>query len=293
MCRAPSEAQPTRSHGLHWNRRDAERIDRAASPAGGMCCGGPLLLTGGGPLPRQSITPEMSPEPRTTWRAGLVDALAFLPSVSILGVVFGASVGLVGVSGPGAVLMSALVFSGAGQFAALPLWPQGGAVIVLSVFVLSLRFCLITASMAPMLVGASRLRRAILAYCVTDENYALAVTRGGGRLVPAYLVGSWIPLYFGWLIGTVIGVLVGAQVPAGWVGPLKSVFPLLFLVLTVLLCTSVRLAVVAVLGGVFSIVGAALLPPAWNVIGAGLAASLIGVLLDRVPSLSRPSASPS
>lgn len=235
----------------------------------------------------------MIPEPRTTWRDGFVDAVAFLPSTTILGVIFGASVGSVGLSGPGAILMSALVFSGAGQFAALPLWPQGGAVIVLSVFVLSLRFSLITASMAPMLVGASRLRRAILAYCVTDENYALAVTRGGGHLAPAYLVGSWIPLYLGWLIGTAIGVLVGAQVPAGWLGPLKAVFPLVFLVLTVLLCTAVRLAIVAVLGGVLSIVSAAVLPPAWSVIGAGLTASLIGLLLDRVPVLSRPSDRPS
>ena len=148
-----------------------------------------------------------------------------------------------------------MVFSGAGQFAALPLWHQGGGVVVLSALALSLRFTLITASMAPMLVDLPRWMRAAVAYCVTDENYALAVTRRRGVLEPGFLVGSWIPLYGAWLIGTLAGVLLGAQVPAEGVGPLKAVFPLVFLVLTVLLCTSIPLAVVAVLGALLSVVG--------------------------------------
>src|SRR3954447_19178921 len=113
---------------------------------------------------------------------GVVDALAFFPSTLILGAIFGASTGSAGVSAPAAVLMSAVVWSGAGQFAALPLWSQGGGVIVLSTLALSLRFILITASMTPMLTDYPRWVRAALAFCVTDENYALAVTRGKGVL---------------------------------------------------------------------------------------------------------------
>jgi predicted branched-subunit amino acid permease len=213
--------------------------------------------------------------------AGLVDALAFLPSTTILGAIFGASAGPVGISAPGAVLMSALAFSGAGQFAALPLWPEGGGVVILSTLALSLRFSLITASMAPLLLSAPRWLRTILAYCVTDENYALAITRQRGRLEPAYLVGSWIPLYFGWLVGTLVGVLLGAQVPADWIGPLKQVFPIVFLVLTVLLCTSIPLALVAILGGGLSVIGTLYLPAGWNVVCAGLVASVLGVALER------------
>jgi predicted branched-subunit amino acid permease len=141
---------------------------------------------------------------------------------------------------------------------------------------------LITASMAPMLVNAPRWLRAALAFCVTDENYALAVTRQTGVLQPGYLVGSWIPLYAGWVIGTIVGVLLGAGVPPEWVGPLKAVFPLVFLVLTVLLCTSVPLALVAVLGGLLSVVFAAHLPSGWNIVAAGLAASIAGVPLERL-----------
>ena len=177
--------------------------------------------------------------------------------------------------------MSAVVWSGAGQFAALPLWHEGGGVVILSALALSLRFTLVTASMAPLLTGVPRWLRAAIAYCITDENYALAVTQQKGRLEPGYVIGSWIPLYGAWVIGTLTGVLVGAQVPTEWIGPLKAVFPLVFLVLTVLLCTSIPLAVVAVLGGVISIIGASFLPGGWNIVTASLLASLAGLPLER------------
>src|SRR5215472_19092973 len=149
--------------------------------------------------------------------AGLVDALTFVPSTLILGVIFGASSGSAGIGGATAVLMSAVVWSGAGQFAALPLWREGGPVIVLSTLALSLRFMLITASIAPLLASRPRILRAALAYCLTDENYALAVARQKGVLQPGYLFGSWIPLYVSWVLGTLLGVVIGGQVPDQWV----------------------------------------------------------------------------
>jgi predicted branched-subunit amino acid permease len=54
--------------------------------------------------------------------AGFLDALTFFPSTLILG----ASTGSAGISAPAAVVMSVVVWSGAGQFAALPLWSEGG-----------------------------------------------------------------------------------------------------------------------------------------------------------------------
>jgi predicted branched-subunit amino acid permease len=214
-------------------------------------------------------------------RAGLVAALPFAPSIVALAAIFGASAGAVGMSPLVAVAMSLVVWSGAGQFAALPLWPTGGPIVVLSTLVLSLRFLLITASLAPALGAVPRRRRAALAYTVTDENYALAVGRGSA-LEPVFLVGSWIPLYAAWAIGTVLGVALGARLPDGWLGPLQAVFPLVFIVLVALLCTSPSLALVAVLGGLLSVAGALALPPGWNVVAAGLLASLAGPPLARL-----------
>jgi predicted branched-subunit amino acid permease len=205
-----------------------------------------------------------------------------LPGVAVLGVIWGASAGPAGIGPLAAVVMSAIVWSGAGQFAALPLWREGIWIVALSVLLLSLRFSLMAASMAPRLAEARvpPLLRALLAYAVTDENYALAMTRRRDRLDPWYLLGAWAPLYLGWFIGTLVGVLIGAQVPSDWREPLEAIFPIVFLTLTVLVCTSPALTIVALLGGALSTLGSLFLPAGWNIILAGVLASALGPTLD-------------
>ncbi len=213
--------------------------------------------------------------------AGLVDTLPFVASTGLLGMIFGAGAQAAGIGQATAVLMSVVVFSGSGQFAALPLWSQGAGIIVLSTFVLSLRFALMTASMAPRLANAPPWLRAAVAYGVTDENYALAVSRRGGEMEPDYLAGSWAVLYLSWVLGTAAGVFFGAQVPAQLVASLNAVFPIVFVTLVVLCCTSVPTAVVAALGALLGALGALYLPAGWGVVIAGLLASLAGPLLER------------
>ena len=220
---------------------------------------------------------------------GLVDAVPFVPGTAVLAAVFGASAGPAGIEPLTAVAMSAVVWSGAGQFAALPLWTSGAspAVLGLSTLALSLRFALVTASLAPELGRLPLPVRAVLAFGVTDENYALAVSRRGGRLEPGYLAGSALVLYAAWVGGTILGVLLGAAVPAAWAGPLGTVFPLVFLVLAVLVCTSVPAAAVAVLGAVLGVLGVLYLPAGWHVLAAGLLASLAGPLVERLLDRAR------
>ena len=217
-----------------------------------------------------------------TFRVGLVDALAFVPSTALLGVIFGAGAQAAGIGQVAAVAMSAFVWSGSGQFAALPLWGEGGLVVILSCLVLSLRFSLMTAAMAPHLAGRSPVLSALLGFVVTDENFALSFSRRGGRVEPAYVAGSGVALYVPWVIGTLVGVLFGAQVPAWLSAPLNAVFPLVFLILVVLTCATRAAAGVAVLGGLLGLIGYLLLPGGWHVIAAGLLASLAGPLLERL-----------
>jgi len=181
-----------------------------------------------------------------------------------------------------AVVMSALVWSGAGQFAALPLWREGIGLVAVSVLLLSMRFSLMTTSMAPLLAEERmpRLGRALIAFTITDETYALTMTRRRGRIDWLYQIGAWLPLYLSWVLGTAVGVLMGAQIPAAWRAPLEAIFPIVFVTLTVLVCTSPALAIVAVLGGALSILFALVLPIGWNVLLAGVLASLVGPSLE-------------
>jgi predicted branched-subunit amino acid permease len=236
------------------------------------------------------------------WRvieAGLVGGLPFLPGVLVLGAIWGASALAVGIGHVTAVVMSAIVWSGAGQFAALPLWREGVGIVAASVLMLSLRFSLMAASMAPHL-SAQRVPlpiRGLLAFAITDENYALGMTRraaitdenialgstrSSGHLDVWYLLGAWVPLYVGWLVGTVLGVLFGSQVPTQWQAPLSAIFPIVFLTLTVLVCTRPSMAMVAALAAALSVAGALVLPAGWSVLIAGLLASAAGPLLDEV-----------
>jgi predicted branched-subunit amino acid permease len=222
----------------------------------------------------------------TGWRrsllAGLVDALPFIPGVLVLGAIWGTSAGPAGIGPLTAVVMSTVVWSGAGQFAALPLWREGVGIVAVSVLLLSMRFSLMATSMAPLLAEArvSRPMRVLIAYTITDETYALIMTRRRGRLDAAYLIGAWLPLYIPWIAGTAIGVLMGAQVPPEWRHSLEAIFPIVFLTLTVLVCTAPALAAVAVLGGLLSVLFALWLPVGWNVLAAGVLASLVGPALE-------------
>src|SRR5262245_25698430 len=179
--------------------------------------------------------------------------------------------------------MSVIVWSGAGQFAALPLWRDGVGIVATSVLLLSLRFSLMTTSMAPHMASARvpASLKAFLAYTITDETYALTMTRRSGRIDPPYLIGAWLFLYLPWVLGTAAGVTMGSQVPTQWRASLESIFPIVFLTFTVLVCTSRVHAVVAVLGGALSIVLALLLPAGWNVLLSGLLASALGPVLAR------------
>src|SRR5437016_12636967 len=97
--------------------------------------------------------------------------------------VFAVSFGVLSIAArvPGwaAVLMSALVFAGSAQFAALGVITAGGSVVT-AVFaggLLNLRYIATGIGVARSLPGG-RLIRALLAQIVVDENYALSVAAG-------------------------------------------------------------------------------------------------------------------
>ncbi|CAA9277454.1 MAG: hypothetical protein AVDCRST_MAG77-3605 [uncultured Chloroflexi bacterium] len=220
--------------------------------------------------------------------AGVTDLLPFLPGVALLGVVFGASAVGMGLGKALVVGMSLIVYSGSAQLAALSVWQQPGLVICLTVLALSLRYSLMTATLATRMGGPSetpRWLRAVLAFGVTDENYATAAARyrDGARIEPAYLAGSGAALFVAWTGGTVVGVLAGASPQlAGWSDLTGAVFPMVFLVLVVLTSTTLTRAFVALLGAALGVAGALALPPGWHIVAAGLLAAAAGPVVERV-----------
>ncbi len=208
------------------------------------------------------------------------------------GLVAGATAVDVGLSGLQAVGLSVLVFAGASQLAAIEL--LGGdaplAVVVATALVINLRMLMYSASIAPYFQEIATRWRAVLAYLLTDQAYALSVTRfGDDRPVRRrwYYLGAALLLWGVWQVCTVLGVLVGARVPDSL--PLGFAVPLTFLALLVPAVTDRASAAAAAVGGTGAVVGAGL-PLNLGLIAGAVVGILAGLAVESVTAERRRSA---
>ena len=127
--------------------------------------------------------------------------------------------------------MSAIVFSGAAQFATLAVLSAGGSVItaIVAATLIASRFLAIGVALGPSMRGG-RVRRALEGQAVVDASLILART-GEGRYGVKRLLGSTLPQYVGWTLGTLGGVLAGESIPDPKELGLDALFPAFFLVL--------------------------------------------------------------
>ena len=215
---------------------------------------------------------------------GARDALPIAVGIIPFGLVAGAAAVEAGFGLEGAVGFSAIVFAGASQLAAIDLLSGGSgvAIAVLTAWLINLRMVMYSAALAPWLSHEPTRRRALAAYVLTDQAFALSITHYGkgapleDRL--RYYLGVAVPLGINWQITTVIGALVGTRIPDDI--PLDFAIPLCFLVLLVPAMKDRPTVVAGVVGGVAAVlVAEAGLADAAIVLGAvtGIAA---GVLAD-------------
>jgi len=167
--------------------------------------------------------------PRHVLQAAAPIALA----VFVFGISFGVLAVAAHLPGWAAVLMSALVFAGSAQFAALGVISAGGSVLtaIFAGALLNLRYIATGIAVARSLPGG-RVTRALLAQLVVDENYALAVAAGEpGHPDRRTLLLVGATLYSVWVLGTLIGVLLGPVLGDPKRLGLDAAFPALFVAL--------------------------------------------------------------
>jgi 4-azaleucine resistance transporter AzlC len=155
------------------------------------------------------------------------------------GVPYAVASGLVGVSfgvlarpvmGPAAaIVMSVIVFAGSAQFAALAVLSAGGGALpaIVAGVLLNLRFVPMGIAIAPWLPHGS-LGRALRGQALIDASWALA-NRGDGRFDTEFLLGSTLVQYPAWVLGTALGVAVGASIGNPDTLGLDAIFPAFFL----------------------------------------------------------------
>jgi len=223
-------------------------------------------------------------------RADAVDGVRaispFLLGIVPFGLVYGVTAVDQGLPPTIVAAMSALVFAGAAQLAAVDLVARGApAVVVLTtILVVNLRYPMYAASIAPHFRAFSSRWRALCAYLMTDQAYAVALTEYRERdPSPArrkwYYLGAAGTLWVAWQASTITGVLVGAQVPPGL--SLEFAIPLTFLALLVPNVTGRSSALAAGIGGVGTVLGTNL-PYDVSLVVAALVGVLAATALDGV-----------
>src|SRR5438034_7670139 len=200
-------------------------------------------------------------------------------AVFVFAVSFGVLAITARIPGWAAVLMSALVFAGSAQFAALGVLTAGGGIVtaMLTGGLLNLRYIATGIAVARSLPGGP-LRRALLGQLVVDERYAMAAGAGGpGRPDRRTLVVAGASLYAVWVLGTLVGTLLGPVLGDPRRLGLDAAFPALFLALLWPMLSG-RHAVRCALGGAaVALLLAPFTPPGIPLAGA----AVVGLWLAR------------
>lgn len=166
---------------------------------------------------------------RRGWRQGAREGLPYGGAALVLALSFGVVARDAGMPALAAVVMSAVVYAGSAQFAALGIVGAGGSVLaaVGAAALVSSRFVPMGFALGPSLRG-SRLRRAVEGQACVDTSWTMSA-RGDGTFDREYLFGHSGVQYLCWVAGTVVGVAVpGLDTRA--LG-LDAVFPAFFLAL--------------------------------------------------------------
>ena len=163
---------------------------------------------------------------RAEFWGGVRAQLPILLGTSPFGMIYGVIAIEAGLPVPVAIAMSMIVFAGSAQFIAAQLVAGGtpALVIVLTTFVVNLRHALYSASIAPYVRHLSQKWKYLVAFLLTDEAYAVAITHYEAESDPPaaqtarhwYTLGAELTLWVSWQISTLIGIVLGAQVPASW-----------------------------------------------------------------------------
>ncbi|MHB8606205.1 MAG: AzlC family ABC transporter permease [Thermoplasmatota archaeon] len=150
--------------------------------------------------------------------AGALRALTLAPGIVPLGALVGASAVAAGFDPGAAVLLSALVFAGGSQFAAVALVAAGGAVAaaVTLFFFINSRYFLICAAALDLArrSGASAPARWLIALGVVDESFALQAAWDKKERVPVTgLIAISATLWLLWVGSTALGAFAGPHLP--------------------------------------------------------------------------------
>lgn len=150
------------------------------------------------------------------FRSGLKDGVPICIGYFAVSFAFGIQAAKLSLTTFQAAMLSALNLTSAGQLAGVEVIAAGGSYLEMALvqLVINLRYLLMSTALSqkidPDLPTGHRLG---IAYGVTDEIFAVSITREG-TLSPYYSYGVILVAAAGWIGGTALGAAAGAVLPA-------------------------------------------------------------------------------
>ncbi|MDH3454408.1 MAG: AzlC family ABC transporter permease [Desulfuromonadales bacterium] len=180
-------------------------------------------------------------------------------------------------------MMSGLVFAGSAQFICVAMIATGASTpaIILTTFVVNLRHVLMSSVLAVYLQGVNRKFLALFAYGVTDESFAVNLTRfrkGEWDRWRALVVNHLANAV--WVMATICGALAGQFVPQGALG-IDYALTGMFICLLVFQLQGRIYIITGLLAAALSVLWYLLIPGDSYIVGASMSAATIGYLLKR------------
>ncbi len=227
---------------------------------------------------------SISIQPRREFWSGVRAELPLLIGVLPFGMIYGALAIQARIPAPASQAMSAIVFAGSAQFLATQLFGLSAPalVIILTIVVVNLRHALYSASVGPYLKHLSPAWKVILAYLLTDEAYAVAISHFRENS-PAdqkqwYFLGAGLGLWLCWQTSTALGILLGAIVPPSW--SLDFTLALTFIALVVPTLVDRAVLGAALSAGVAAVLAYGLPYKLWILVAA-VTGILVGLWLEQ------------
>ena len=149
---------------------------------------------------------------------GARDIIPLVIGTTPFAIIFGTLAVAAGLPPIATILMSTIVFAGSAQFISISLIGGSAAlpVLWLTTFIINLRHALYSATLQPVARNWPLPWRALTAFWLTDECFAVIERRlqtaGEDDALPYYL-GTAFFFYLNWIVWTAVGALLGDQIP--------------------------------------------------------------------------------
>jgi 4-azaleucine resistance transporter AzlC len=217
-------------------------------------------------------------------RAGFADIAPMMIAYAPIAAIWGAYAASKGLSPLEALLMSAGVYSGAGQAVAMDLWTVAPLpLLAFTVATVALRHVLMSASLSRHMASFSKWQASALLFWLTDEAWALMERRAMQRPIsPSYFFGVAFPLWPTWFVFTFIGARFGE-----WMGDtarfgLDFAFSAMFIAVVAGFWKGPKTGAIITVSSLVAVAFYLMIPnTAWYIIAGGFAGMASAVALHR------------